>query len=213
MAKVQHAWEGLRYDVVEYPFAEIMREHLDVPALEKLHHYHNIPDLTPENEQSTTLHKQMYDIGATFQSIYLAFVKHVVEPHFGEKLVYQKKPNLRFQFPGSVAVANWHRDSDVGHAEYETNIWVPLTAVNDKNCVWMESRPGLGDYRPAVVPFGSALIFQAAALRHGNMPNTSDQTRVSFEFRVIKAADYQDRDERSVNMHKRFALGDYFDQF
>lgn len=60
---------------------------------------------------------------------------------------------------------------------------------------------------------GEVLVFSGATLRHGNKPNHSDRTRVSFEFRVIPRDKYEARDEKSIVMGKRFALGDYFDEF
>ncbi|WP_433662254.1 hypothetical protein ACQPW1_08915 [Nocardia sp. CA-128927] len=189
-----------------------MRSHLGVDTLEDLHKYHDVPRLTSENEQATDLHRLLYKIGREFYDVYARFVAEWVRPLFGEDVVYQSKPNFRFQVPGDVAVAKWHRDSESGHHPSETNIWVPLTTVNDRNCVWLESSKGARDFQPAVVSVGSALIFKASSLEHGNVPNTSGRTRVSFEFRVIRASEYQDRDEVSVNLGKRFAVGDYFEQ-
>ncbi|MFI6173447.1 hypothetical protein ACIBCN_42180 [Nocardia sp. NPDC051052] len=208
----ERAWQDLPYDMRKYPFDQLMRTHLGVEALEDLHEYHNAPRLTSENEQATDLHRLLYKIGQEFYDVYTRFVADWVRPLFGEGLVYQSRPNFRFQLPGDVAVAEWHRDSDVGHHASETNIWIPLTTVNERNCVWLESAHGARDFKPAVVSVGSALIFKATDLLHGNVKNTSGRTRVSFEFRVIKASEYQDRDEVSVNLSKRFAVGDYFER-
>ena len=41
-----------------------------------------------------------------------------------------------------------------------------------------------------MVPFGYAMLFDAVSLMHGNVINTSQYTRVSFEFRVIKESAY-----------------------
>ncbi|QIS04256.1 hypothetical protein F5X71_19670 [Nocardia brasiliensis] len=206
----ERAWRDLEYDLQKYPFDQIVRTHLGVERLEDLHRHHVVPRLTTENEQSTELHRLMYTIGQDFYDVYTRFVAEWVQPLFGAEVVFQERPNFRFQTPGNVAVARWHRDSDAGHHRRETNIWVPLTAVNECNCVWLESRSGSEEFQPAVVSVGSALIFNACELKHGNVRNTSGQTRVSFEFRVILAAEYQDSEKVSVNLGRRFALGEYF---
>lgn len=206
----ERAWRELPYDVRKYPFDQLMRTHLGVETLEDLHSHHDVPRLTTENEQATHLHRLLYEIGPDFDEVYTQFVAEWVRPLFGEDLVYQAKPNFRFQMPDNLAVAEWHLDSEAGHHVRETNIWIPLTTVNDRNCVWLESKPGTREFQPAVVSVGSALIFNASELMHGNVLNTSGQTRVSFEFRVIRASEYRDSDKVSVNLGQKFVLGEYF---
>jgi hypothetical protein len=204
-------WKVIHYSQNRYPFAELMRHHLGVGPLELLHLVWPLAPLTKSTEQKTALHQRMYAIGDEFKSVYRRFVVDVIQPFVGERVVLQCIPNFRFQMPNSAAVTSWHRDKDTGHGERELNIWVPLTAVCSRNCVWLESSPGLEDYLPAVVPEGCALVFDGANLRHGNVVNTSSFTRVSFDFRVIKESEYEDRAQTSVNLGKRFAVGEYFE--
>jgi hypothetical protein len=202
----------LPYDSIRYPFREIMESHLAVGSLELLHNHFYMPKITAENDQEAPLHREMYRIGPAFGTVYRKFVQDWVQPIIGSSVVFQKVPSLRYQAPGTVAVGAWHRDSDFGHGRGEINVWVPLTSSEPSSSVWLESQPDRGDFGPAMVPFGCAMLFDAVSLMHGNVINTSQYTRVSFEFRVIKESAYGARSERSVKQRKRFQVGDYFDR-
>jgi hypothetical protein len=198
------------FDSSVYPFSDLLCQHLGVPSLEQVHRDFDYAIEARTNDHSTPLHKAMYAIGPEFYSIYRMFVKNEIEPLFGESLVVQTRPNFRFQMPGSLGVTTWHRDSEMGHGPTETNVWLPLTEVSDTNCLWLESSPGLGDFSPVRTRKDTALVFDGARLRHGNVLSLSNYTRVSIDFRVIRRAEYSDRATRSVNMKQRFMLGEYF---
>lgn len=200
------------YDVHQFPFRQIMTSHLGVGPLELVHTHFGAPVITAANDQETPLHRAMYRVGEAFQDVYRAFVRDWVVPLFGESVVFQTVPSFRYQPPNSVAVGRWHRDTDFGHGPAETNIWVPLTSTARSSAVWIESAPGARDYAPALVPLGSAMVFNAAALEHGNVVNVSGKTRVSFEFRVIRESCYEGRPQVSVKRRKAFRVGDYFDR-
>jgi hypothetical protein len=203
----------LRYDVDQFPFRRIMASHLRVGSLEMVHKQFGCPAITADNDQETPLHRAMYRVGEQFQSVYRSFVRDWVEPLLGEAVVFQSVPSFRYQAPGTVAVGQWHRDSDFGHGSSEINVWVPLTSTERSSSVWIESAPAAQDCAPVVVPHGSAMLFNAVALTHGNVKNVSRHTRVSFEFRVIRASCYNARSEVSVKQRKAFRVGEYFDRF
>jgi hypothetical protein len=198
------------YDLRTYPFVQLVRDHLNVADLSQLHETYPTPALNVETEQSTPLHRRLYDIGDEFADLYRKFVADWVRPLIGDEIIFQTFPNFRFRMPKSLAVCNWHRDIDNGHHESEINFWVPLTMVTEANCVWFELHDG--QERPAPASLGEVLIFDGANKRHGNKPNHSNMTRVSFEFRVIPEERYQPRDEKSPVMGKQFIVGDYFDR-
>jgi hypothetical protein len=71
-----------------------------------------------------------------------------VYPQFSEydtEVLYQAEPILRVVFPGSVASAKLHKDSEFWHQCNEVNYWVPLTDVKGENSLWSESVPGKGE--------------------------------------------------------------------
>lgn len=201
------------FDQSRYPFRRLMESHLDVRPLELVHKYFGAPRISGENDQETRLHEAMYEIGSEFNDVYRSFMRDWVQSLLGDAVVFQAVPSFRYQPPGTVAVGSWHRDSDFGHGESEINVWVPLTISEETSSVWMESAPGKRDFSPVVVPLGSAMIFDAVSLTHGNVPNRTSNTRVSFEFRVIMESSYEPRAEKSVKQSKQFKIGHYFDKF
>jgi len=202
----------LPYDVDRFPFRRLMATHLCVGSLEMVHTRFGAPTITPNNDQETALHRAMYRVGEEFHAVYRSFVRDWLQPLVGEPVVFQAVPSFRYQSPGTVAVGRWHRDSDFGHAPAEMNIWVPLTTTERSSAVWIESAPGAQDYAPVPVPHGSAMLFDAVSLKHGNVENVSGKTRVSFEFRVVRESCYEARSEVSLKQRKAFRLGDYFDK-
>jgi hypothetical protein len=201
------------YDATTFPFAEMVRRHLAIPDLRDVHEVYPSAVPTTESDQHTPLHDALYGVGPEFSVLYRRFVAALVVPDLGQDVVFQKRPNFRFQPPGSTAVRRWHKDSEFGHSVHEINYWVPLTTATVDNCVWIAPSDDPSTAIPMPCEPGEVLVFSGATLRHGNKPNQSDRTRVSFEFRVIPRDRYEARDETSVVMGKQFALGDYFDEF
>ena len=142
---------------------------------------------------------------------YRKLVSYLSSHVFGEDLVFQAVPNLRFQFPGDTAVDSWHRDSDFGHSLDEVNLWIPLTEATDSSTIWIETSQGATSYIPVLVPVGRCLVFDGANLSHGNVLNDSSRTRVSFDFRVVRKSQYRDREDvRSIRHGLAFKVGEYF---
>jgi hypothetical protein len=202
----------VRYDTERYPFARVMAGHLGVPDLAALHHEYRFPLLTRHTDQATLLHRRMYEVGGAFLDVYRRFVAEQVLDLIGEDMVFQRVPNFRAQIPGNVGVGYFHRDRDNHHSTTEINFWVPLTPATRHNTIWLESAEGRRDFRPAVLDYGQMLIFDGANLEHGNRVNVSDRTRVSFDFRVIPAAVYEDNPRRTVVMHTPLVIGGYWER-
>ena len=121
-----------------------------------------------------------------FQQLYQRYIHDWVMPQLGnEPLLYQRKPILRVVLPGSVAPTQLHCDAEYYHSENELNFWVPLSSVGGSNSLWSESEPGRGDYASFEAGPGQAVRFYGNRCRHYTVPNDSDRTRVSFDFRVI----------------------------
>lgn len=121
-----------------------------------------------------------------FLGLYRRFVCEWVLPQFGNvPLLYQRKPILRVVLPGSVPPTQLHCDADYFHDSNEVNYWIPLSKVWGSNTLWSESAPGRGDYMPFEADAGEAVRFYGNRCRHYTLENTSDGTRVSFDFRVI----------------------------
>jgi hypothetical protein len=166
----------------------------------------------PYSDQSTSYHQMFYRaFPKLLESAYRELVRDIAPAIIGtDRLCYQAVPTLRIHMLGHVAVSEFHRDKDYNHQVGEVNFWLPLTPAWDTNTVWVESVPGRGDYRPVNLSPGQVYVFDGVNLRHGNKPNTTGATRVSFDFRCLPLDQYVDHGLRSVNAGRRMAIGDYF---
>jgi hypothetical protein len=200
----------LDYDLARYRFAGVVASILGVEDLDRLGHGVSHKLLTRERDQRTAFHERFYASLDSFLALYRRFVAERVRPLFAEDIVFQRVPTFRVHLPANVAVGTFHVDSDFGHGREEINFWLPFTDAWDTNSIWVESEPGLGDYRPAAVRYGQVLLFSGVHLRHGNQPNSTGRTRVSVDFRVIPRSRYRPREAASVNSGLRFAIGEYF---
>ena len=183
--------------------------------------------VTYKDDQEPSIYKKLYKIDpgynlnvknksseGSFLDIYRKFVNTISKDIFKEKLVYQKKPTLRVQFPRNKAVGEWHRDRDYSHPLEEINIWVPITDAYETNTIWLESSFDKGDYAPVNMSFGEMLLFDSG-LTHGNKINQENKTRLSFDFRVIPFSKYQqpvsEEHPTSVNQNIKFTIGEYYE--
>ena len=123
------------YDLDRFPFPEIVRRHLDVPALNELHLIEQHAVFERKNDQGTSFHRRYYEIGEEFYVPYRQLVKEVVRPLFDEPIIYQRIPNLRVQLAENVAVGEFHRDRDYDHSPHEVNFILALTDVWDSNTI------------------------------------------------------------------------------
>ena len=147
------------------------------------------------------------------------FCKTIVKQHFPEEqpLIIQALPNLRIQVPGAQAVHRWHCDSDDDHRHPlgEINAILAITDMSDTNSVWRESLPNKGDFQPFALSANELVYWNGNTCIHGNKKNTTDQTRVSLNFRVIPTYAYNKYVVngslgQSVTTSTKFRIGDYY---
>jgi hypothetical protein len=210
-----------QYDTGLYRFAEILSSVFGVSKLSKLHEERIdlLPDskLAFENESKTNFHSLVYSKinNGELQELEEAFVLFIVnevKPFFDNDILHQYMPSFRFHLPGDMAIHKWHYDSDSEHRhpEWEITFHVPLTSTSDTQSLWIESVPGLSDYKPVNLKYGEFAIFDGNRCTHGNKENKTDRTRVSFDFRVLPIGKYYDNVKTSVTTNKRFREGDYY---
>jgi putative NADH-flavin reductase len=138
-----------------------------------------------------------------------------------QQLIYQRSPLLRFHVawpveageqvdvnpanpPGRLALL--HKDADTGHPSSEVNYLLPVTLrTHGANSLWVESEPNVGDYAPFELRYGQMMQWRGNALRHYSHRNTCDETRVSFDFRVIPGSRWEPPRGKSL-----FRLGSYY---
>jgi len=205
----------ISYDTERFDFKRLVQDHYGVEDLTQLDKWLNeeVPFFEDKTfDQSTGIHKHFYKIydDDKFLSVYRSFLKEVIQPGYGEPLVYQAKPTFRVHLPNNVAVGEWHKDGDYNHQRSEVNYWMPFTKAFGNNSIWIESEEDKGDYQPYDVECGEVLIFNGAFLKHGNKPNDTGVCRVSVDFRIIPYSQYQALQAQSSHLKLKFEIGGYY---
>ena len=196
---------------------EVVQRYFGEMPLERLHDGASYPLFDRASDQSTSIHRAFYERVVpepSWNAAFMAFVRGVVRPAFGEPIAYQSIPTFRVHLPGNVAVGEFHTDRQYGHAAETVNVWVPLTDADATATIHIAPSPDPTPpegCRPVDVAFGHYLVFDGVNFIHGNRTNEEGYTRVSIDLRVIPMAAYRDSDERSVNTGARLAVGDYYD--
>lgn len=205
-----------KFDTSAYPFDEIVGEcvagHLrdrspGAPALSKLSdlHRHVAPD------QLAGAADAIYDLflSRKFIVAYDGLCAKIVADFFGGKASYQAVPSVRIQMPGQISV-NYHTDEWYGHGHEVQNFWLPLVAVCGTNSMFVADvdtsrevthairvgRKSITEMNalarsvcsPLDMSFGEIFHFNSHII-HGTEVNTTDKTRVSFDFRILRDGD------------------------
>ena len=210
----------LKYDIKKFNFAELIESLYDVP-LHKLDSQDPKKNLGLGTDTHTSLHKIFYREldkpggWPEFEKTYKNFVKEVIFPLFTDDvLIYQATPGIRFCRPGAKAVYTWHCDGDDmhHHPQGEINVYLPITDAYNSNTMWVESLPGLGDFSPININYGEFFMGYLNQCRHGNKTNVTNQTRVSFDFRVMPGFAYKEFDKLTCTTQQSFKVGQYYDK-
>ena len=142
-------------------------------------------------------------------------VRNVVGPKVMEQetqLIYQRSPMLRFHIawpltpneelthdntippmggrnPGTLA--GLHTDAEYGHPPGEVNFFLPVTANTfGTNSLFVEGDAQRGDFEPMELSYGEMMLWNGNSCRHCSPRNISNQTRISFDFRVIPGSQW-----------------------
>ena len=169
----------------------------------------------------------LFDSDYTFLHLYLDFVKNIVKPLFPEEdyILIQKTPNIRFHLHGFSNIGkretdNYkefigvHTDSEFGHSTHELNFILPITDMFDTNSIYFEKNPystqHVKNFDSIKISNNQLFIGWFSRCRHYNKINTTDNTRVSFDFRVLPFSKYKDNNLLSATSKTKFTIGNYF---
>jgi hypothetical protein len=185
------------YSIQEYPFNKIISQLIGYEDLCNLSAGEIEMDPTNsiyKNTETTKHHQRLYQKlqsteGDEFYKLYNHFIKEIVRPQYDEAIYFQKKPSHRIHYPEVPGQTRIHRDSDYGHNPAEINYWVPLTDAYGDNSIRLEQENG--ELVPIKIDLGQYLIFDGANKYHGAVKNSTPDCRVSFDFRIIPAKDYE----------------------
>lgn len=201
-------WELFKYPLERYPFPTLVTESLGVDDLTTL--VADLPRRTWQTDQQSPWHAPFYaGFEAGWHAVYEQFVREVVVPRLGEPCYYQRVPTFRVQLPGNLAVGEFHTDAQYHHPVAEVSFWLPLTPASDTSSVWIEDDR---DVPRAVVALpGEVVQFAAATRRHGNFPNETGKSRVSFDFRLLPVRHLPEREgPPTEHTRLRFVPGGYY---
>jgi hypothetical protein len=219
--------EIFTYDVDKHPFRRHIANIFRCDELEEIHIRRSelMPDLPLvfETESKTPYHESFYGAVNTepspFRGLYRSFIADVVTPIVGEPFIFQYQPSFRVHLPEDKAVHKWHSDGDQdhNHPTGEINFILPVTECHGTAAVWAESEPDRGDFAPMELDYGQFVRFDGNRCRHGNRENTTGQTRISLDFRVLPVRFYQEEPvgtaRSSITSGKKFRLGSYYARF
>lgn len=146
-----------------------------------------------------------------------------------QQLIYQRSPMLRFHVawpleaeeevtaydntipplggrnPGTLA--GLHTDEEYGHPPGEVNFFLPVTSLTyDTNSLYVEGDTMRGDFEPFELSYGEMMMWNGNSCRHCSPRNISNQTRISFDFRVIAGSNWIDPPKEKGYFH----LGSYY---
>lgn len=220
----------LSYSTEEFPFQDVMKKVLGYEGdLTQAHtlvgestHWDQI---TFQNDTSTDFHKRYYK-SLHYQdmiNLYYRFLQEWLLPQLEEdEYIVQKEPSFRIHIPNNTALGKrgdeadkeqigLHCDGDYNHPSAEMNYMITITGQSDTNSCYTESEPGKGDFHPITIHYGEVFRFYGNKCRHFNKKNISQNTRISFDFRVIPASQYTE-DDSSVAVHsgRKFTVGGYY---
>lgn len=195
--------EVFGYDLSTYPFRDRAEQTFSGQPLHTLR-AHAEGLLKPIEDQKTVHHQAWYANWHRLAFMYTQFVRDEIRPHFVGPILFQKVPTFRVQYPNNLAVGEFHKDGDYGHPEGETVFWVPLTYASGSSAVQMGGRSL--DVVPGEYWKGNTRDFN-----HGNVPNETGTTRVSFDFRVLPVSMYRPADAKSsISRGLKFVRGEYW---
>jgi len=195
-----HRYQKFFFEPQKYPFREIVSDYLAADSLETIEDS-ELRITCSEESQVTRYHnifQSKIENDPRLMDLFGRFVREIVQPLLSEEIVYERVPMLRIHHRNNLAVFDFHTDKDYLAApeffevfKHERNFWIPLTDAFDTNTLWIESEVEKGDYAPVNSKYGELSHFDGANLKHGNKINTTNQTRVSLDFRVLPRRLYE----------------------
>jgi hypothetical protein len=219
----------LVFPTTDFPFQEVMKKILDLSgdlseAHTLIHGATSWQQITFQNDTSTEFHQRYYKSPHYHEmvSLYHRFLQDWLLPQLEEdEYIVQKEPSFRIHIPNNTALGKrgdeeddekigFHCDGDYNHPPAEMNYMLTITGQSNTNSCYVESEPGKGDFHPICLEYGEVFRFYGNKCRHYNKTNVTNQTRISFDFRIIPASQYQEIDSIAVHSGRKFVVGGYY---
>ena len=184
----------VNFDIIKYPlresFATMMGKSTEDLALLHQRYSQDKGRLKDRHEKRTLLQSILDPIRRKpFHFNFVDFVLNFIAPHVksvtrSRRIYFQSFPCIRVVRPGEFSIGP-HCDASYGFSQANINFYVPLTKIFGTNSLILESSPGLEDWHTIELEYGSLKRFYGSQCSHFTAENTTDQTRISLDFRVI----------------------------
>lgn len=200
------------YSTIDFPFRENL-ENLYGCELNTIHlSLGNFEKFERNNDQSTILHKVFYSnypkiIKPIYEDFINNFIAEIISPH---KFYYQMIPTFRVGLPGNVFVGEYHKDTSYNHKGYEINFNLGLSNYKGQAALKTEIAPKSNEFITLECPYGEIFSFDHIDCLHGSDLNKSNETMVSFDFRLALDELYFESEASSINLKTSFKPGSYF---
>lgn len=207
------------YDFNKYNFVKEIQKLYGIDDLSEIHNqwsgaikYDILNDV--KTDQMTVYHKKFYAeaYNTNFYDTYLSFVKEFVKPIIKEDFLYQTIPTFRVHQPFNLAVAEFHKDADYSHSEYERNFYLPMTKAWGNNTIWVESEKDRKNFKPMEASVGDVWLWNGSNLLHGNKLNDTNKSRVSVDFRILPLSKYEESSKTSFTNEVEMSIGNYWSE-
>lgn len=127
---------------------------------------------------------------SSFHKLFDIFVREFIIPHVANILpsetsfYYQSFPCVRCVRPNEFSIGP-HSDISYGFSQANINFYVPLTDIYGTNSLVLESCMGKEDWHTIDATYGCVKRFWGAMCSHFTPENTTEDTRVSLDFRIL----------------------------
>jgi hypothetical protein len=154
--------------------------------------------------------------------LYHRFLQEWLLPQLEEEeYIVQKEPSFRIHIPNNTAlgkredqnddeIIGLHCDGDYNHPSTEINYMLTITGQSETNSCYVESEPGKGDFHPININYGEVFRFYGNKCRHYNKRNRTNQSRISFDFRIIPGSKYNEETSSAIHSGRKFIVGEYY---
>jgi len=114
-------------------------------------------------------------------------------------------PPIGGRNPGTLAGV--HTDAEYGHPPGEVNFFLPVNEhTYGTNSLYVEGEANRGDFKPFELSYGEMMVWNGNSCRHCSPRNISEETRISFDFRVIPGSRWVEPPKKKGY----FQLGGYY---
>lgn len=190
--------------------------------------YYNIKPEFGKNDRQSFLVKDYYnyyDSNQIIKKIYTDFILKYIKPLFNEEIIYQTTPNIRFHLPNCTNIGcrssdpnneiiGLHCDNEFGHPSSEINVIIPITDMYESNSIYfnnINNELDYNDYNNLKLNKNEYFLGYFNKIFHYNKINNTNNTRVSFDFRIIPKSLYKGNNNNiSATNNNKFIVGDYY---